>query len=119
MPVNLPATLELGPFSLLGRKETASRTWATAASAREFTLRIAAYEPGEASCPPIEVTYLGPRGEVRTARTAPVAIKIASLIANEPEPALKDAAAPVSVMEREPAAALHRAAGCSRPASAR
>src|SRR4029078_11074562 len=49
--------------------------------------------------PPIAVTYLGPAGEVKTARTGPVAIKIASLIANEPEPALKDAAAPVSVME--------------------
>ena len=49
--------------------------------------------------PPIDVTYLGPAGEVKTVRTGAVAIKIASLIANEPEPALKDAATPVSVME--------------------
>ena len=49
--------------------------------------------------PAIDVTYLGPHGEVKTVRTGPVAIKIASLIANEPEPALKDAATTVSVME--------------------
>ena len=45
------------------------------------------------------MTYLGPRGDVRTARTSPVSVKIGSLIANEPEPAIKDAAPPVTVME--------------------
>ena len=58
--------------------------------------------------PAIEVTYLGPRGDVRTARTAPLTMKIDSLIANEPEPALKDAAPPVTVMRGEPLAGLHR-----------
>ncbi len=53
VPVNLPATLDLGPLTLLDRKET-----------------------------------------------APVPIKIGSLIANEPEPALKENAVPVSVLER-------------------
>ena len=45
------------------------------------------------------MTYLAAGGAVRTVSTSPVPIKIASLIANEPEPALKDGAAPVTVME--------------------
>ena len=98
VPVNLPSTLELGPFSLLDRQE-AEQNLGDGRIRRVFTLSIAAYEPGPKEVPPIEVTYLGPRGDVRTARTLPVAIKIGSLIANEPEPALKDAAPPVSVVE--------------------
>ena len=99
MPVNLPGTFDLGPFSLLGRDETREQNLGDGRIRREFVLRVAAYEPGEVQLPPIDVTYLGPAGEVKTARTGAVAIKIASLIANEPEPALKDAATPVSVME--------------------
>ena len=97
VPVNLPSTLELGPFSLLDRKE-GEQNLGYGRVKRQFTLTIAAYEPGTKEVPAIEVTYLGPRGDVRTARTAPVAVKIASLIANEPEPAIKDAAPPVTVM---------------------
>jgi hypothetical protein len=98
VPVNLPSTLELGPFSLLDRKES-EQNLGDGRIRRVFTLTIAAYEPGPKEVPAIEVTYLGPRGDVRTARTSPVAVKIGSLIANEPEPALKDAAPPVSVVE--------------------
>lgn len=98
VPVNLPSTLELGPFSLLDRQE-AEQNLGDGRIRRVFTLSIAAYEPGPKEVPPIEVTYLGPRGDVLTVRTSPVAVKIGSLIANEPEPALKDAAPPVSVVE--------------------
>jgi hypothetical protein len=97
VPVNLPSTLELGAFSLLDRKES-EQNLGDGRVKRQFTLTVAAYEPGLKQVPAIEVTYLGPRGDVRTARTAPVALKIGSLIANEPEPALKDAAPPVTVM---------------------
>jgi hypothetical protein len=102
VPVNLPGTLELGPLTLLDRKE-AEQNLGDGRIRREFTLTVAGYEPGEVAVPPIEVTYLGPRGDVRTVRTAAVPIKIASLIANEPEPALKDSPggpAPVTVMEQ-------------------
>jgi hypothetical protein len=99
VPVNLPGTFDLGPFSLLGREETSEQNLGDGRIRREFALKIAAYEPGELQLPPIDVTYLGPQGEVKTVRTGAVAIKIASLIANEPEPVLKDAATPVSVME--------------------
>jgi hypothetical protein len=98
VPVNLPSTLELGPFSLLDRKES-EQNLGDGRTRRVFALTIAAYEPGPKQVPAVEVTYLGPRGEVRTTRTSPVAVKIGSLIANEPEPALKDAAPPVSVLE--------------------
>jgi hypothetical protein len=97
VPVNLPSTLELGPFSLLERKES-EQNLGDGRVKRQFTLTIAAYEPGSKEVPAIEVTYLGPRGDVRSARTAPVPVKIGSLIANEPEPAIKDAAPPVTVM---------------------
>jgi hypothetical protein len=98
VPVNLPSTLELGPFSLLDRQES-EQNLGDGRTRRLFALTIAAYEPGPKQVPAIEVTYLGPRGEVRTVRTSPVAVKIGSLIANEPEPALKDAAPPVPVLE--------------------
>ncbi|HET6280051.1 MAG TPA: BatD family protein [Polyangia bacterium] len=99
VPVNLPNTIDLGAFSILDRKE-AEQDLGDARTRREFTLTVAAYEPGEVEIPSVEVTYLGKTGEVRSARTAPVAIKIASLIANEPEPALKDNAPPVVVWQQ-------------------
>ncbi len=97
VPVNLPSTLELGPWTLLDRKES-EQPLGDGRMKRLYTLTIAAYVPGQVMVPPVEVTYLGPRGDVRTARTSPVPVKIGSLIANEPEPALKDAAPPVTVM---------------------
>jgi hypothetical protein len=99
VPVNLPSTLELGPFTLLDRKE-AEQNLGDGRVRREFTLTVAAYEPGPAEVPAIHVTYLGPQGDMRSVETAPVPIKIASLIANEPEPAIKESATPVSVMEQ-------------------
>ncbi|HVR64510.1 MAG TPA: BatD family protein [Polyangia bacterium] len=99
VPVNLPSTLDLAPFSLLDRKENESDL-GDGRVRREFALGVAAYEPGEVEIPAVEVTYLGKGGEVRTAKTEPVAITIKSLIANDPEPTLKDAAPPVVVMQR-------------------
>jgi hypothetical protein len=98
VPVNLPGTLDLGPFSVLDRKES-EQDLGDGRVRHEFSLTIAAYEPGEKEVPAVEVTYLGKAGDVRTARTAALPLKITSLIANEPEPALKDAAAPVTVLE--------------------
>lgn len=97
VPVNLPSTLELGPWTLLDRKES-EQPLGDGRMKRLYTLTIAAYTPGQTMVPPVEVTYLGPHGDVRTVRTAPVPVKIGSLIANEPEPALKDAAPPVTVL---------------------
>jgi hypothetical protein len=99
VPVNLPATLDLEPFSILDRKE-AEQDLGDGRVRREFVVTVAAYEPGEVEIPSIEVTYLGKGGEVRTTQTTPIPVKIASLIANEPEPALRDNAPPVAVLEQ-------------------
>ena len=99
IPVNLPGSLDLGAFSLLSREEGPVQNLGDGRVKREFTLSVAAYEPGDAELPAIEVTYLGARGDVKTVRTQPVAIKIASVIANEPEPALKEGTTTVSVLE--------------------
>jgi hypothetical protein len=98
VPVNLPGALDLGAFTVLDHKE-GEQDLGDGRVRHDFSLTVAAYEPGEREIPAIEVTYLGSRGDVRTARTAPLPIKVTSLIANEPEPALKDAATPVTVME--------------------
>jgi len=98
--VNLPSAIALDPFTVLDRKE-AEQDLGDGKMRREFTVVAATYEPGEVEIPPVEVTYLGKTGEVRTAKTAPIPIKIASLIANEPEPQLKDIAPPVAVRQQD------------------
>jgi hypothetical protein len=98
--VNLPSTIALDPFTVLDRKE-AEQDLGDGKLRREFTVVAATYEPGQVEMPAVEVTYLGKTGEVRTARTAPIPIKIASLIANEPEPQLKDIAGPVAVRQQD------------------
>jgi hypothetical protein len=101
LSVNLPSTLDLGKqLSLLDRAE-ALQDLGDGRVRRDFTLKVAAYEPGALEVPALELTYLGKDGQVRTAKTSPVALKITSLIANEPEPALKESAAPVPVWKRD------------------
>jgi hypothetical protein len=99
-PVNLPNVVELGPFSLLSRAETETDL-GDGHVRHEFLLKVAAYEPGTPTIPAVEVTYLGAGGAVRQVGTEPLEVKIASLIANEPEPALKEDAAPVAVWKRD------------------
>jgi hypothetical protein len=100
VPVNLPNVLEIDPFSVLDRSETETDL-GDGRVRREFNVKIAAYEPGPQTVPAVEVTYLGSGGDVRQTRTQPIELKIASLIANEPEPALKDNAPPVAVMKQD------------------
>ncbi len=97
-PVNLPATLDLAPFAILNRSEN-EKDPGGGRMVREFVLSVAAYEPGDLVIPAVEVTYLGKGGAVCTARTEPVPVKLTSLIANEPEPGLKENAPPVRVMQ--------------------
>jgi len=100
MPVVLPANLDLAPFSELGRvlEET---DLGDGKMRREFTLGVAAYEPGSFEIPPVELTYFGADGTVKSVRTRAVPITIKSLIANEPEPKLKENADSVPVIERD------------------
>ena len=104
VPPNLPAVakLDLAPFDILSTDPTVEekdlgngrRQWS-------FHLDVAAYETGELTIPPIPVTYIGQGGRVGTRRTDRVPVKIASLIANEPDAALKDLDAPVVVVEQD------------------
>ena len=100
MPVVLPANLDLDKFTELDR--TLEETdLGDGRMRRQFSLGIAAYEPGSFTIPSVELTYLGPDGSVRSVRTEPVAFTVKSLIANEPEPKLKENADSVPVRERD------------------
>jgi hypothetical protein len=99
-PVNLPASIDLGRFTVIERRPPQETDLKDGRMKREFALTIASYEPGDHAVPAVEVTYLDKSGEVRTARTAELPIKIKSLLANEPEPKLRESAPPVVVMER-------------------
>jgi hypothetical protein len=102
IPVNLPAKPDLSPFEILDPdKLEEERDLGDGRVSRSFGLKVAAYEPGELTIPPVELTYIGKDGHVLTTRTAPVPVKIVSLLANEPEPQLKEAAAPVPVLEQD------------------
>jgi hypothetical protein len=99
-PVILPENIDLSPFSELDRR-LEEKDLGDGKMRREFVLTVAAYEPGEVEIPAVEVTYFGKGGEVLTARTQPIPVKIVSLIANEPEPKLKENAGPVPVIQRD------------------
>jgi BatD DUF11 like domain len=99
---NLPAQLDLGPFEVVsGDPELEETDLGDGRFRRSFLLKVAAYEPGELTLPPIPVTYIGSGGHVLSRSTAPVTVKITSLLANEPDPKLKDPAAPVTVWKED------------------
>ena len=100
MPVVLPANLDLGPFSELGRT-LEEKDLGDGKMRREFSLRIAAYEPGSVEIPSVDLTYFGQDGSVKSVRTQAVPFTITSLIANEPEPKLKENAGPLPVRQRD------------------
>jgi len=96
--INLPTQLSLQPFELIGRTQSETDL-GDGRMRREFVLQIAGFEPGEHTVPSVPLTYLGGGGAVRTAHSPAVKLRIKSLIANEPEPALKPDSAPVRVYE--------------------
>ena len=100
MPVVLPANLDLAPFAELAR-DLEETDLGDGKMRREFTLGIAAYEPGSFEIPPVELTYFGADGTVKSVRTQAVPVTIKSLIANEPEPKLKENADSVPVSQRD------------------
>jgi hypothetical protein len=100
----LPLRLELGQLAELSRKESTRALGHPPSSAgREltFVLQVAAYELGEVTLPPIEITALGPQGELLALKTAAVPLQIKSLMANEPKPQLKALAPAVAVFQRD------------------
>jgi hypothetical protein len=99
-PVILPENIDLSPFSELERR-LEEKDLGDGKMRREFTLTVAAYQTGNLEIPAVEVTYFGKGGQVLTARTPAIPVTITSLIANEPEPKLKEDAAPVAVIQRD------------------
>jgi hypothetical protein len=100
MPVVLPANPDLGSFSEL-KRSLDETDLGDGRMRRQFTVEIAAYEPGTFTVPAIELTYFGQDGQVKSVRTEPVTITLQSVLANEPEPKLKENADPVPVIERD------------------
>jgi hypothetical protein len=98
VPVNLPANLDLSPFELVDRSES-EKPLGDGKRQRQFTFRIAAFETGALTVPAVTLTYLAKQGSVRSVSTDALSITIKSVLANEPDPAVKPDAAPVAVME--------------------
>jgi hypothetical protein len=51
--------------------------------AHRFVLGVAAYELGDVEIPSIELSYINPRGEVRSAHTEPIALHVRPLVAED------------------------------------
>lgn len=100
MPVVLPANLDLGKFSELSRT-LEEKDLGDGKMRREFNLSIAAYEPGSFEIPSVELTYFGADGSVKSVHTQALPFTITSLIANEPEPKLKENADSLPVRQRD------------------
>lgn len=97
--VNLPAQLKLDPFIELERSHQVS-TKKEGDVEDTFRLKVTAYDLGELHLPVIELTVLGPSGQMETLRTEPMTILFKSLLGNEPDPKLKGLEPPVSVYQR-------------------
>jgi hypothetical protein len=83
--VTLPSQLELGKLELLDRAdgEKGGRDLGDGRRAHRFVLGVAAYELGDLEVPSIELSYINPRGEVRTAKTEPITLHVLPLVAED------------------------------------
>jgi hypothetical protein len=108
--VNLPASLALGEFSLVGRGPQSSEKLDGDKVRYSFSLKVAAFSVGELELPAIPVTYVAPReaftkppdpGQPLPAlvvTTPPLRQRISSVLANEPQPQLKKNAPPMTIL---------------------
>lgn len=108
--VNLPASLDLGDFSLVRRDALATEQLDGDRVKHTFTLRVSAFNVGELELPPIPVTYVPPREAFVTEPDASQPIpalvvtgpslrqRISSVLANEPQPQLQKNAPPVPIL---------------------
>ncbi len=109
--VNLPTSLDLGEFSLVGRSLPQVERLDGGKTKYDFVLKVAAFGVGEVKLPAIPITYVPPRKAYKgldpnspvsmpalVVTTKPLAQKISSVLANEPHPQLKKNAPPVQIM---------------------
>jgi hypothetical protein len=85
--ITLPGKLDLGKLEVIDRDdgERGGRDLGDGRRAHRFVLGVAAYETGELELPSVELSYLNPRGEVRTVRTDPLTVTIRSLVGSAPQ----------------------------------
>ncbi len=83
--VTLPGKLDLGKLEVLDRDDgdKRGRDLGDGRRSHRFIIGVAAYEVGELEVPSIPLSYLNPRGEVRTVQTAPVTLTVNGLMAPE------------------------------------
>jgi len=83
--VTLPARLDLGKLELIDRAQPLGeqRDLGDGRVSHRFVLGVAAYELGELEVPPIELSYINPRGEVRTVSTQAISLTVKSLVAED------------------------------------
>ncbi|MDB4970021.1 MAG: hypothetical protein JWN44_5710 [Myxococcales bacterium] len=89
--VTLPAKLELGKLEILDRNDgdRNGRDLGDGRRSHRFVIGVAAYETGELEIPTIEVSYINPKGDVRTVETDALSVTIRPLVAADearPEP---------------------------------
>jgi hypothetical protein len=83
--VTLPPKLALGKLEVLDRADSdrQGRDLGDGRRAHRFILGVAAYEVGELELPALPLSYINPRGEVRSVETAPVSLRIRALVADD------------------------------------
>lgn len=89
----------LTPFEV--RKKNTGTTTKGEVKTYWFDFELLALEPGDHTLPPIEFRVLTREGTVGTVHTAPKAVRVRSLLANEPNAEPKPPTKPVSVMEKD------------------
>ncbi len=98
--VTLPNAIELGKFEVLSRDE-GDKTGIDVGNgrrARRFVLGIASYEIGTHAIPEIRLSYINPKGEVRSVDTEPLIVTITGLIGGNEKPETQAMRAPHSTM---------------------
>jgi hypothetical protein len=83
--VTLPQKLDLRPLEVLDRNDgdRAGRDLGDGRRSHRFVLGVAAYETGDLQVPEIELSYITPKGDVRTVSTDPLSVTIRPLVATD------------------------------------
>lgn len=96
MVVNLGQVTAFGRLAVLDRSEQ-DRDLGDGSARKEWLLRLQAFETGAVEVPPIPITYLTGKGEVREVQTAPLELQIEAMT-TPADAEIKDAQGPVRVI---------------------